>query len=134
MNTNVTDISQIPKYGVRLDDRTIMFIVQNTLWFDRQVWIADFDKKGMVRASRGPLGNAAILYCRAGDQDLDGNILTEDQAGWYYAWYKGIHLLCGEEGRHLYMVRPSHEHEYSCTLGFRVSHRAIVQPEAPVDV
>ena len=33
-----------------------------------------------------------------------GNTIEEGEQGWYYLWWRGIHLLCGEEGKCLWMA------------------------------
>ena len=50
-----------------------------------------------------------ISVVNVGDTDRQGNVDTEQ--GWYYKWYRGIHLLCGEEG----LDRYKHANN-NCTL------------------
>ena len=56
----------------------------------------EFDQKKMIKASRMSLGFAAKMLIAISDLDRNGNPATE--AGYYYNWYAGIHLLCNEEG------------------------------------
>lgn len=61
-----------------------------------------------------------------GTIDFEGKRAKE---GWYYWWWRGLHLLCGREGlmAGLYPVRPSHEGFLALGLVWRASHRAILQ-------
>ncbi|KAL8922597.1 MAG: hypothetical protein Q9208_005101 [Pyrenodesmia sp. 3 TL-2023] len=127
-------INTIPKTGVRLDDRTAALVLENipdgaTL---NRSWPAEFDLKGMPRATRIPLGQAAKMWVAAGDVDVDGNVAAEDDEGWYYKWWKGLQVLMGQEGHDagLYLVRPSHEFDKCDGMGFKLTHKAVVQ-EAP---
>ena len=54
-----------------------------------------------------PLGSSAKFYVNEGDIDRNGLVATE--SGWYYKWFRGLHLLCGDEGIREYMHRPSWE-------------------------
>ena len=72
-----------------------------------QIAGVEFDRKKNNKASRMPLGFAAKMFVPVGDIDRNGHAAT--QAGWYYKWYRGIHILCGEEGAGRYKHRPSHE-------------------------
>lgn len=51
----------------------------------------------MVRGLRVPLGHAAKAYKKAGDVDIDGNVLEAEDEGWYYLWHRGLHMLGGQE-------------------------------------
>ena len=86
----------------------------------------------MVRGLRVPLGNAAKQYKRAGDQDLDGNVLKKEDEGWYYMWYRGLHLLCGKEGldAKIYLKRPAFETIRCAGLGWKKGYRAVIQRPA----
>ncbi|KAI4185384.1 MAG: hypothetical protein LQ346_005915 [Caloplaca aetnensis] len=130
-------IDTIPKTGVRLDDRTAALVLENvsnaaTL---NESWPAEFDTRGMPRATRVPLGHAAKMWVTAGDVDVDGNVATEDDQGWYYKWWKGLQVLMGQEGNDagLYLIRPSHEFDQCAGMGFKLSHRAVVQEAPPAE-
>lgn len=47
--------------------------------------------------------------------------------GWYYLWFRGLHLLCGEEGREQYTHRPSFEDLYEETVTWELDKFAMVQ-------
>ncbi|KAL9102859.1 MAG: hypothetical protein Q9163_002040 [Psora crenata] len=130
MDPGLTDIHQIPRPGVRLDDSTVAKVM---IKYGRKTlhnnWPAEFDVAGMVRATRVPLGYAAKKWVKKGDTDVDGNIVAPDKEGYYYLWWRGIHCLMGKEGLDagLYMIRPSFE-EFKCQgLSFKVTHRAAIQ-------
>ena len=55
-----------------------------------------------------PLGFAAEIYVSKGDEDRLKRKATEDQEGYHYKRYFGIHMLCGEEGLRYYKHCPSH--------------------------
>ena len=120
----------IPKVGVRLDDHlcglaAISLIDPNTR---HRYFPAEFDKKGMLRASRIPLGQASKTWRRAGERDLNGHILLDTEEGYYYDWYAGIHPLMGQEGydRGWYLIRPSWEDKVNENiLGFKVGFPAM---------
>lgn len=130
MNPVVERAENIPSSGVRLDDMTVAFVLvncgQKTLHAN---WPAEFDTKGMVRATRVSLGHAAKFWKNEGDVDVDGNVVPEGGAGYYYKWWRGLHCLCGKEGldAKIYLIRPSFE-TFKCQgFGFKVSSCAIIQ-------
>ncbi|KAL8908230.1 MAG: hypothetical protein Q9207_000951 [Kuettlingeria erythrocarpa] len=130
-------IDTIPDTGVRLDDRTAALVLENisdaaTL---NRSWPAEFDTRGMPRATRVPLGLAAKMWVTAGDVDVDGNVATEDDEGWYYKWWKGLQVLMGQEGNDagLYLIRPTHEFDRCAGMGFKLSHWAVVQEAPPAE-
>lgn len=45
-----------------------------------------------------PLGIAAKVYVNVGKTDLIGKVIENGEEGWYYFWWRGVHLLCGKEG------------------------------------
>ena len=118
----------VPTSGVRLDDRTmalaLMLLPRKEL---HAGWPADFDKAGMPRATRVPLGHAFKEYKKVGDVDIDGVAVTK--AGWYYMWWRGLHCLMGKEGldADLYQVRPSFERFKCKDFGFKIDYMAVVQ-------
>ena len=130
MNPVVETVENIPASGVRLDDMTAAFVLtrctQKTLHAN---WPADFDDDGMIRGLRVPLGHAAKFWKEAGAVDIDGNIVPEGGAGYYYKWSRGLHCLCGKEGldHKLYMKRPAFETFRCPGVGFKVSSRAAIQ-------
>ena len=94
-----------------------------------EYWPAEFDHDGMIKAERFPLGNAAKIWVDAGTPDIDGNVVPPGQEGWFYLWYRGIHILMGEEGLDLYpyLIRTSFEAEKCEGLHFRVGFAAVIQ-------
>ena len=130
MDPAVEEVEDIPTSGVRLDDMTAAVVLrlcgQKTLHTN---WPAEFDAKGMIRATRMPLGHAAKFWKEEGDVDVDGNIVPEGGAGYYYKWWRGLHCLCGKEGldRNVYRIRPSFETFRCPDSGFKVSSRAKIQ-------
>ena len=82
---------------------------------------------GMIKARRMPLGFAAKIYVQVGDIDRNGHAAT--QAGWYYKWYRGLHLLYGLEGQGEYKHRPDWERELSNTWYFDQDFRCVFQEE-----
>ena len=101
-NRTLTDVSMIPKSGVRLDDLNVARVLTATPNFTKrqlnEFWPAEFDRKGMIRAERVPLGDAAKMHVHEGEIDVDGKIVEEGAQGFYYKWWRGLHQLCGEEG------------------------------------
>jgi len=130
MNARLRDVDTIPTSGVRLDDLTISKVLSV---FSRkklsQAWPAEFDTKGMVRATRVPLGCAAKRWVDVGESDADENVVGAGQEGYYYQWWRGLHCLMGKEGYDAgqYMIRPSHETGKTQGLSFKISHKAVVQ-------
>lgn len=110
----VQDIEQIPTRGVRLDDQHIAIVLESSEFSKKQLttnWQGEFDKNGMTRASRVPLGHAAKAYKNVGDRDIDGKVLREGEEGWYYLWHRGLQMLGGQESldANIYRQRPSFE-------------------------
>ena len=135
-NLKVTELDQIPHFGVRVDDLTASKVLphfsQKTL---NERWQAEFDVKGMIRATRAPLGRAAKCWVESGQRDVEEKRVEEE--GWYYLSWGGIHTLMGKEGLDAdrYWVRPSFE-SFKCPgLGFKKSDWAEIQlaPEDPED-
>lgn len=59
------DITKIPVRGVRLVDHTIARVIQQfKASILHQNWPADFDKNGMIRATRVPLGPRPVVCCQ----------------------------------------------------------------------
>lgn len=130
MNPGYPNMEEIPFPGIRLDDRTAAKALEGLrrkLLHAR--WPAEFDGKGMLRATRIPLGHAAKKLVEVGEIDVAGNAVQAGQEGWYYLWWGGIHCLMGKEGYDagLYLIRPSHEDFICPGLGFKLSHKAVVQ-------
>ena len=73
------------------------------------LWPGTFDTEGIFRAKRVPLSRSFVMWAQEGDVDIDGNSVRLGQEAWYYGWYWGLHLLCGDEGFRAgkYEVRPS---------------------------
>ena len=130
VNFGVTEADAIPSKGVRLDDLTAALVLnQCGPKMLHKNWPADFDLKGMPRATRVSLGHAAKIWRDEGEEDVDKNVVPSGAAGYYYMWWGGLHCLCGKEGldAKVYLIRPSFE-QFKCPgFGFKVSSRAIVQ-------
>lgn len=130
MNPFVDQVDDIPLGGVRLDDMTVAFVINNCAQKQlKERWPAEFDTHAMVRGRRLPLGHAAKEFKREGDKDIDGNVLTKDQEGWFYMWYKGLHELSGQEGLNhkTYKKRPAFEKIRCSGLTWKITSRANVQ-------
>ena len=128
----VDDPKFVPKHGVRVDDYTAWKLIEAKSRAELSTWKADFDTKGMLKAGRRPLGVAAKQYFAAGATDRDGHVLTADEAGWYYLWYKGLQIMCGDEGAKVYMKRPSNEKEFDGKVFFRKGWKAVIQEDPKV--
>ena len=127
------NIHTITKVGVRLDDLTASRVLgQFTVKELNEYRPAKFDTKGMIRAVRVPLGDASKMYVHAGEIDADGKTVESADEGWYYKWWGGIHLLCGEEGFETYMIRPSFK-QMGKGFSFKLSHRAKIQAPEGID-
>lgn len=129
-STLTTD--HIPHRGVRLDDMHVAIVLESGKYSRRQLgtfWQGEFDKKGMTRASRVPLGHAAKKWKNVGDVDIDGNVLQEGEEGWYYLWHRGLQLLGGQEclDDGLYLQRPSHETDRCAGTTWKKGFRAAIQ-------
>lgn len=129
----VIDIAEIPHYGVRLDDLAVAKVLESGKFTQRERmrrWRAEFDGDGMVRLGRIPLGYAAKMYVKAGDEDMDGNTVQPGQEGYYYKWWPGVHCLMGKEGydKGLYKARP-YERKFKVreAMGFKIKSRAVIQ-------
>lgn len=135
MNPNVTDVSEIPTSGLRLDDMTVAFVVKECGNKKlKECWPAEFDTRAMVSGRRLPLGDAAKEYKKEGDVDVDGNILSKDQERWYYLWLKGLHELSGQEGLDYKtcLKRPAFEKDRVPGLTWKISSKimTVSEPDA----
>ena len=98
MEPDITDVTKIPRKGVRVDDYLAGLILEQV---DNpgDLWPADFDaKEGMPRAVRCPLGHASKPYVHEGEIGISKKVCTKEQEGRYYNWWKGLHCLMGNEG------------------------------------
>ena len=128
------DVHDIPKHGVRLDDLAVCRVItQFTAKQLTRTWNAEFDEKGMIRATRTPLGRAAKIYVTSGDQDTNGDIVNPGEEGYYYKWWRGLHMLCGAEGREMYLIRPSHETFRCRGWTFKKGYKAVIQQSDDYD-
>lgn len=122
---------KIPKCGVRLDDMTVALVLENitSAKLRNLYWPAEFDIRGMPRATRIPLGHAAKTWVSVGQRDVEGNVATKEDEGFYYLWWKGLQVLMGKEGHDakLHMIRPSWEGDKCEGFGFKLTHKAVVQ-------
>lgn len=123
-------VEEVPTSGVRIDDLTISRIIQKfkTCELHRN-WPADLDQRGMIRATRMPLGNAAKIWVNAGEADVNGNHLVIGEEGYYYKWWRGLHCLMGKEGMDagLYRIRPSHEKFLVDGFTWKKEFKAVIQ-------
>ena len=129
-NPHLTDVTTVPKAGVRLDDLTISRLIGKFSGKQlTQLWPAEFEKNGMVRSTRVPLGNAAKVWVNIGEKDLQGNEVKAGQEGYYYKWYAGVHQLCGKEGldNGKFMIRAFAVKFETKGFGFKIGHRAVYQ-------
>ncbi|KAK4694011.1 hypothetical protein P7C71_g3494, partial [Lecanoromycetidae sp. Uapishka_2] len=129
---SVTDIEEVPKKAVRLDDMALALVLSSCAFKTRELsknWGADIDTKGMVRTTRCPLGYAAKIWKNEGDKDCDGKNVPNGEAGWYYQWWGGIHALMGEEGLDAGLYDPCGSHQSIKTKGlsFKIGSKAIIQ-------
>lgn len=132
MLPSVLIADDIPARGIRLDDMHIAIVLESGGYSRRQLgifWQGEFDKKGMTRASRVPLGHAAKEWKNVGDVDVDGNVLQEGEQGWYYLWHRGLQLLGGQEclDAGLYLQRPSFETDRCAGTTWKKEFRAVIQ-------
>ena len=127
---SLREIKEIPTSGVRIDDLTVSRVLGKlTQQALHDNWPAELDRKGMVRATRMPLGRAAKMRVRAGDIDIDGNVMGVEDEGYYYKWWRGLHCLMGDEGfaADMYLIRPSFERFRCRGFAFKKSYKAVVQ-------
>ena len=124
-------LQELPKSSVRLSDYWAATVAG--AGFSKKdpakYWPAEFDHDAMIKAERFPLGNAAKIWVDTGSSDVDGNTVPQGQEGWYYLWYRGIHILMGEEGLDLYpyLIRTSFDAEKCEGVHSRVGFPAAVQ-------
>ena len=127
---DVGEISGIPK-GCRLDDRTLAVVIEKSGSTKKRSlnakWPTEFDTNDMIKARRMPLGFAAKMYVNEGDLDRNGDAAT--RAGWYYKWFRGLHLLCGLEGQEQYLHRPVWEFKLKNTWYFDKNFRCVYQED-----
>ena len=123
-----TTAEEIPT-NCRIDDFTLARLIdaRKTANFYHERWPVEFDGKKMVKAVRMPLGFAAKMWVNKGDKDRHGDAAPE--AGWYYKWYRGLHLLCGEEGINQYKHRPSHQDMMKDTWYFDLDYKCMYQDD-----
>ena len=129
--TNISHLKAIP-HQVRLCDYAAGIVVLNC---DRpklhQRAPRDFDTKGMIRASRHPLGHAGKQYFDISAADRDGHVMQPGQGGWYYVLYKGIHPLVGKEGENHYLSHGTFAYEYECLFTFVIDPRWFAANQSP---
>ena len=139
MLANVTKSSHIPRHGIRLDDMHVGILIASKLWSPDQLhenWPADFEENGLTQRNRTPVGHAAKAYMPAGALDIDGNVVVN--AGWYYLWDRGVHMLGGQESKvakmHVKRSFDEHKDAFPPTMSievpkatFKVSGRAAIQ-------
>lgn len=80
---DITD-GTVPRAGVRLDDKLEAMALTCMKHHElHEYWPAEFDRNGVPRATRVPLGRACKVKVERGDVDADRNVCTDP--GWYYA-------------------------------------------------
>ena len=92
-----------------------------------QNWPAKFDKAGMVKATRIPLGYPARVKVNEGDVDVFGQVAGKRDEGFFYVWQYGLQCLYGNEGFNACKIRISHEERLGEAVGFRLTSRCINQ-------
>lgn len=132
MVPSLQDAKLIPVNGVRLDDMHVAIVLESGLFSKKQLtanWQGEFDKKGMTRASRVPLGHAAKVYKTVGDTDIDGQTIGKGEEGYYYLWHRGLQMLGGQESINagMYLQRPSFEKDRCTGTTWKKSHKAAIQ-------
>ncbi|MCJ1239345.1 hypothetical protein MMC14_007339 [Varicellaria rhodocarpa] len=90
-----------------------------------QKFSSELDQNSMMQARRYPLGDAAKMWVDVGDLDFAGD--PAPRSAYYYKRYRGLQLLCGEEGAHLFKVRPSYEDKSKDLFNSRLGFEAVVQ-------
>lgn len=130
MMPTATDVAKFLKSGVRLGDHHIALVIESGVFSKKQLcenWRADFDNNGMTRGLRRPLGHVARQYVEAGQKDCEGMVIKD--AGFYYLWHRGLHMLGGKEAMDagIYLKRPSHEADICARLSVRAGYRAAVR-------
>jgi hypothetical protein len=122
-----------PPQGVRLDDYNCAEALLRLLPTDLHLrFPSEFDMKGMLRATRNPLGHARKIFVTAGMIDGDGNVAGDADVGYHYAWFKGLQPLMGHEGwlAGLYRVRPTGEKIKCPHLTWYLHSRCVIQYSA----
>ena len=132
MVPSALDVKIIPTGGIRLDDMHIAIVLESGEFSNKQLtgnWQGEFDKKGMTRATRVPLGHAAKAWKDIGDKDIDGNVLKAGEQGWYYLWHRGLQMLGGQESidAKMHLQRPSHERDRCTGITWKKGFRAAIQ-------
>ena len=124
-NKGKIDAREIPRSGVGIDDLNCARLAEAYSSKDlANIFPSEFDTNGMIRAKRYPLDDAAKVYVDAGKVDQNGEIAP--RSAFYYKWYRGLQLLCGE-GVRLFKVRPSYEDKTSALFTWRVGFEAVIQ-------
>ena len=132
---SLDDLDNVPTGAIRLDDLTISKLISvKKPKFLNDNWPAEFDRAGMIRATRIPMGIAAKIWANAGDEDVEGRVITNP--GWYYLSWRGLHLLCGKEGMDagVYKIRPSFESFVADGLCFFKKNRAVLQTDPRTEI
>lgn len=134
-NSNVEG-SWGPPHGCRLDDFNCgEALMQYSTYSDLEDhdlskdYPAEFDVKGMLRATRNPLGNARKVFVTAGMVDGNGTTAGQGDVGYYYGWFHGLQPLMGKEGWDAgrYTVRPSGEKRKPCLMNWYLNCKCEVQ-------
>ena len=93
MIPSVTIAKNIPKAGVRLDNMHIAIVIESGEFSKKALttnWQAEFDKNGITRASRVPLGHAVKEWKAVGEVDIYGQVVANGEEGWYYLWHREL--------------------------------------------
>ena len=94
--------------AIRVDDKCCGLLLASYRPKDLgKKWKSEFDKKGMLRAERMPLGDPLTADFSIGAIDCQGRTVQAGEEGEYYLHWRGIHPLIGERGERagLYRVR-----------------------------
>lgn len=135
MDQHITSALEVPQLPVRLDDRLVALVYEGFSCYERvRLWPSEFERDGMVKLGRIPLGFAAKYEYKVGDIDFDGNVLQPGEEGWYYLWLGGIHCLMGKEGMDAGRFQPRDRGLPRITgFAFKKSHRAEIQAPPGVE-
>lgn len=81
---SIKDVKNIPKVGVVPDDLTVSKLFDHFAAMQRgRSWPADFDRNGILRATRTPKGLAAKVFINEGDMDKERRTTVKEDEGYF---------------------------------------------------
>ena len=120
----------IPSF-CRLDDLAVGLLL--TFATARQLhdrWPVEFDQRGMIRATRLPLGRPFKVEVKAGMKDARGLVAKPEDEGFYFGYWRGLHVLYGAEGYEAegnqYFFRPSFETLLISAISWFLDKKAVI--------